>query len=64
MDVIHLRVDRVRRCSTDRGSCGWQFLVQSHNRPRRRFRMADCGSRVEAARLIERRRADQSESST
>ncbi|WP_223167566.1 CGNR zinc finger domain-containing protein [Nonomuraea sp. SYSU D8015] len=50
-------VERVRRCPTESGGCGWVFLDRSRNGSRRWCRMADCGTDVKARRLTERRRA-------
>ena len=62
--VTTLPRDRVRRCPTESGGCGWMFLDQSRNGSRRWCRMSDCGSRVKADRLTERRRADRLASAT
>jgi predicted RNA-binding Zn ribbon-like protein len=50
-------LDRLGRCPTEEGGCGWLFLDHSRNRSRRWCRMADCGAEVKARRLTERRRA-------
>src|SRR6266511_642734 len=51
---------RLRRCPPEDGGCGWVFLDHSRNGLRRWCRMADCGTRVKARRLTERRRAARS----
>ena len=56
--VTNLPLDRVRRCPTHSGGCGWMFLDHSRNGSRRWCRMSDCGTRVKTDRLTERRRAD------
>jgi predicted RNA-binding Zn ribbon-like protein len=50
-------LERLKRCPTEAGGCGWLFLDHSRNRSRRWCRMADCGTEVKARRLTERRRA-------
>ena len=62
--VISLPRDRIHRCPTEFGGCGWLFLDQSRNGSRRWCRMADCGSRVKADRLTDRRRAGRRGSAT
>jgi predicted RNA-binding Zn ribbon-like protein len=53
---------RVRECPVELGGCGWLFLDRSRNGSRRWCRMADCGNKVKATRLTERRRAARSPS--
>ena len=48
--------DRIRRCPTENGGCGWLFVDHTRNGSRRWCRMADCGTRVKTDRLTERRR--------
>ncbi|RIQ15885.1 CGNR zinc finger domain-containing protein, partial [Jiangella rhizosphaerae] len=50
-------LDRLGRCPTEQGGCGWLFLDHSRNRSRRWCRMSDCGTTVKARRLTERRRS-------
>jgi predicted RNA-binding Zn ribbon-like protein len=50
-------LDRLGRCPTEEGGCGWLFLDHSRNRSRRWCRMADCGTEVKSRRLTQRRRA-------
>jgi predicted RNA-binding Zn ribbon-like protein len=47
---------RLRSCPVDHGGCGWVFVDKSRNGSRRWCQMADCGTRVKARRLTERRR--------
>jgi predicted RNA-binding Zn ribbon-like protein len=47
----------VRVCPLIDGGCGWLFLDRSRNHSRRWCAMADCGARVKARRLTDRRRA-------
>jgi predicted RNA-binding Zn ribbon-like protein len=54
--VTSLPRERIHRCPTEFGGCGWLFLDQSRNGSRRWCRMADCGSKVKADRLTDRRR--------
>ena len=49
--------DRIRRCPTESGGCGWLFVDHTRNGSRRWCRMADCGTRVKTDRLTERRRS-------
>lgn len=49
-------LDRLGRCPTEDGGCGWLFLDHSRNRSRRWCRMSDCGTTVKARRLTDRRR--------
>jgi predicted RNA-binding Zn ribbon-like protein len=46
-------------CPLPEGGCGWLFLDHSRNHSRRWCAMADCGSRVKARRLTDRRRSRQ-----
>jgi predicted RNA-binding Zn ribbon-like protein len=52
-------VEDFRRCPLDEGGCGWLFIDRSRNHSRRWCAMADCGSRVKARRLTDRRRSRQ-----
>lgn len=52
-------VEDLRVCPLEEGGCGWLFLDRSRNRSRRWCSMDDCGARVKARRLNERRRGRQ-----
>jgi predicted RNA-binding Zn ribbon-like protein len=52
-------VDDLRACPLDEGGCGWLFLDRSRNHTRRWCSMGDCGARVKARRLADRRRGRQ-----
>ncbi|MER7273001.1 CGNR zinc finger domain-containing protein [Dactylosporangium sp. NPDC000244] len=52
-------VDDFRICPLNEGGCGWLFLDRSRNHSRRWCSMTDCGSRVKARRLTDRRRGRQ-----
>ncbi|WP_432989031.1 CGNR zinc finger domain-containing protein [Dactylosporangium sp. CA-233914] len=49
----------LRVCPLEEGGCGWLFLDRSRNHSRRWCAMADCGARVKARRLNDRRRGRQ-----
>jgi predicted RNA-binding Zn ribbon-like protein len=55
---------QLKACPVDEGGCGFLFLDRSHNRTRRWCSMEDCGARVKAQRLTERRRANRARSLT
>ncbi|WP_433615730.1 CGNR zinc finger domain-containing protein [Dactylosporangium sp. CA-139114] len=60
MDVLTTEnVEDLRICPLDEGGCGWLFLDRSRNHTRRWCSMTDCGSRVKARRLTDRRRGRQ-----
>ena len=61
--LVRLPLERIRQCPPEAGGCGWLFLDQSRNGSRRWCRMADCGSRVKAERLTQRRRVARIEAS-
>jgi predicted RNA-binding Zn ribbon-like protein len=52
-------VEDLRTCPLEEGGCGWLFIDRSRNHSRRWCAMADCGSRVKARRLTDRRRSRQ-----
>jgi len=52
-------VEDLRTCPLSEGGCGWLFLDRSRNHTRRWCSMEDCGARVKARRLTERRRGRQ-----
>ena len=55
--LAHTDLHRLRACPHEHGGCGWVFLDRTRNGSRRWCIMADCGTRVKAARLTARRRA-------
>jgi predicted RNA-binding Zn ribbon-like protein len=54
--VRNADLTRLKACPPGEGGCGWLFLDRSRNGTRRWCSMGDCGSRVKARRLTERRK--------